>query len=338
MTKNPQSTASVAGHPIHPMLIPFPIAFFVGTFVCDLVFWGTANTSWADATLWLLGAGLIMAALAAVAGLTDFLGEPKIRNLSTAWWHAGGNVVAVLIELANWLVRYYQGSAAILPTGIILSAIVVCGLLFTGWKGWELVYRGHVGIADDLGTTEPTWIPRAGAARPCGAGTTCSDDPEHRRNPAARSGGEPIGKKTPGRHGPPCLPGAILRTTLQPSVAGADLGGLHGALGFGPGVIDDAVPTDDGPFLRGRTLVDDLAVLRLHILHDPVLGRLRKGWQRQSDDEGSGQDDVELHCCSLPGVAHTPRNGLNRCAVPGGETPSYTAISDRRVGSRLAGK
>ena len=143
-----RTPASIAGHPIHPMLIPFPIAFFVGAFVCDLVFWGTRNPSWADATLWLLGAGLIMAALAAVAGLTDVLGEEKIRSLSTAWWHAGGNVLVVLIELYNWYARYEHGSAAILPTGIILSAIVVAMLLFTGWKGWELVYRGRVGVAD----------------------------------------------------------------------------------------------------------------------------------------------------------------------------------------------
>jgi uncharacterized membrane protein len=157
-SRNPRSTASIAGHPIHPMLIPFPIAFFVGTFVCDLVVWGTGNPGWAEATLWLLGAGLIIAGFAAVAGLTDFLGEARIRNLSTAWWHAGGNVVVVLIELANWLVRYAQGSAAILPTGIILSAIVVCTLLFTGWKGWELVYQGHVGVADQEGADEPTWV------------------------------------------------------------------------------------------------------------------------------------------------------------------------------------
>jgi uncharacterized membrane protein len=85
---NPQSTASIAGHPIHPMLIPFPIAFFVGTFVCDLVFWRTGNTNWADATLWLLGVGLIMAALAAVVGLVDVLGDERVRDLSTAWWHA----------------------------------------------------------------------------------------------------------------------------------------------------------------------------------------------------------------------------------------------------------
>jgi len=145
---NPRSTASIAGHPIHPMLIPSPIAFFVATFVCDLVFWGTHNPSWFDATLWLLGAGLIMAALAAVAGLIDVLGEPKIRALGTAWWHAGGNVVAVIIEIVNFFLRYGEGSRAVLPAGIILSAVVVAILLFTGWKGWELVYRGKVGVAD----------------------------------------------------------------------------------------------------------------------------------------------------------------------------------------------
>jgi uncharacterized membrane protein len=82
-SRNPRSTASIAGHPIHPMLIPFPIAFFVATFVCDLVFWATGNSSWFDATLWLLGAGLIIAALAAVAGLTDILGDAQIRTLKS---------------------------------------------------------------------------------------------------------------------------------------------------------------------------------------------------------------------------------------------------------------
>ena len=147
-SRNPKSTASIAGHPIHPMLIPFPIAFFVATFVCDLVFWNSGNPSWFDATLWLLGAGLIMAALAAVAGLTDVLGDVKIRTLSTAWWHAGGNVLAVLIELYNWYTRYEHGSAAVLPTGLILSAVVVAILLFTGWKGWEMVYQYRVGVSE----------------------------------------------------------------------------------------------------------------------------------------------------------------------------------------------
>ena len=137
---NPHSTASIAGHPIHPMLIPFPIAFFVATFVCDVVFWQTSNALWATAAIWLLGAGIVMAALAALAGLTDVLGEPRIRALSDVWWHAGGNVIVVLIQLYNWWIRYSAGTSAVVPEGLVLSLIVVCILVFTGWKGWEMVY------------------------------------------------------------------------------------------------------------------------------------------------------------------------------------------------------
>jgi uncharacterized membrane protein len=146
---NPRSTASIAGHPIHPMLIPFPIAFFIATFVCDLVYWQTANASWATATIWLLGAGLVIAALAALAGLIDVLGDARIRALNDVWWHAGGNLVVVLVELYNWYARYTEGAAAVVPKGLILSLIAVCILAFTGWKGWDMVYRGRVGIADE---------------------------------------------------------------------------------------------------------------------------------------------------------------------------------------------
>src|SRR5215213_5306857 len=58
VTRNPQSTAQIAGHPLHPMLIPFPVAFFVATFAADLVYMRNGDTGWAIATQWLLGAGL----------------------------------------------------------------------------------------------------------------------------------------------------------------------------------------------------------------------------------------------------------------------------------------
>ena len=147
---NPKSTAQIAGHPLHPMLIPFPIACFVLAFVSDLAFWKSSNDFWANASLWLLGIGLIMAALAAVMGLIDLLGDEQIRNLSDAWLHAGGNVVAVVIELYNWYSRYSGGNGAIVPTGLILSLVVVLILLFTGWKGWEMVYRHRVGVTDQV--------------------------------------------------------------------------------------------------------------------------------------------------------------------------------------------
>ena len=123
---NPRSTAQIAGHPIHPMVIPFPIACFVLALVSDLAFWKTSNDFWATASLWLLGIGLIMAAVAAVMGLIDVSADQQIRNLSDAWLHAGGNVVAVVIELYNWYSRYEHGNTAILPTGkwsIVIASV-----------------------------------------------------------------------------------------------------------------------------------------------------------------------------------------------------------------------
>jgi len=145
---NPRSTAQIAGHPLHPMVIPFPIAFFVSAFACDIALKSSSNPGWATAALWLLGAGLIMAAVAALLGLTDFFGEPRIRELNDAWWHAGVNVLAVLISLYNFYIRYADPTAAG-TKGLIISLIVVCLLLVSGWKGWEMVYRHHVGVSDE---------------------------------------------------------------------------------------------------------------------------------------------------------------------------------------------
>jgi uncharacterized membrane protein len=160
---NPRSTASIAGHPIHPMLIPFPIAFFVTTLVCDVVFWRNGSAAFATAATWLLGAGIVMALLSAVIGLIDVFGDNRIFNLTDAWWHAGGNVAIVLIEAVNWYMRYSGGSAAIVPTGLVLSLIAVCGLLFTGWKGWEMVYRHRVGVANAAGGETVSQTPRRAA-------------------------------------------------------------------------------------------------------------------------------------------------------------------------------
>ena len=146
---NPQSTAKIAGHPLHPMIIPFPIVFFVSTLGTDILFLKTGRAGFADASVWLLGAGLVMAALAAVLGLTDFLGDQRIRSLRHAWWHMIGNVVAVVLELVNFYLRYSgDGATAVTTTEVALSVIVVVLLLFNGWMGWELVYRHHVGVAD----------------------------------------------------------------------------------------------------------------------------------------------------------------------------------------------
>ena len=111
---NPHSTAKVAGHPLHPMIIPFPIAFFISTLVTDLIYLSTGRAGFADASMWLLGAGIAMALLAAVLGFTDFLGDRQVRHLRHAWWHMIGNLVAVALEAVNFYLRATQGAAHVI--------------------------------------------------------------------------------------------------------------------------------------------------------------------------------------------------------------------------------
>lgn len=146
---NPQSTAQISGHPIHPMLVPFPIAFFVGTFVCDLVYSQNADPFWFTASQWLLAAGVVMALLAALAGFTDLFSDARIRDLKVAWFHMGGNLLAVIVEAVNWYLRYDSGETAVIPTGLVLSIVAVLILLVTGWLGGEMVYRHRVGVTDE---------------------------------------------------------------------------------------------------------------------------------------------------------------------------------------------
>jgi len=79
-----RSTARIGGHPIHPMLVPFPIAFLIGALLSDLAYAGTRNAFWATASAWLVGAGVVGGVLAALAGVTDFLGNERIRALNDA--------------------------------------------------------------------------------------------------------------------------------------------------------------------------------------------------------------------------------------------------------------
>jgi uncharacterized membrane protein len=146
---NPTSTAKVAGHPLHPMVVPFPIAFFFSTLVTDLLYLNTGRTGFATASMWLLGAGIAGALLAAVLGFTDFLGDRRVRVLRQAWLHMIGNLVLVVLEVVNFLLRTGPGAPTVTAGLTTLSLVAVVLLLFNGWMGWEMVYRRHVGISDE---------------------------------------------------------------------------------------------------------------------------------------------------------------------------------------------
>ena len=149
LRKGVRSTASIGGHLIHPMLVPFPIGFLVGALATDLVFWGTGNTFWAGFSMWLVAAGLVMGAIAAVFGLTDFLTIERARTGSTGWIHFLGNALALICALISLLLRVGDPAAAVLPGGLVLSFITVGILLVTGWMGGELAYRHKIGVIEE---------------------------------------------------------------------------------------------------------------------------------------------------------------------------------------------
>jgi uncharacterized membrane protein len=144
---NPPSTAAIAGHPIHPMLVPFPVACFAGTLVTDIAYWRSADIFWADVSAWLLAVGVVMGVLAAIAGLTDFLGSRRIRSVTAAWVHFLGNAVVLALAIVNLMIHSRDGWTSVVPTGLVLSALTVLLMLVTGWMGWHLVYRHRVGVA-----------------------------------------------------------------------------------------------------------------------------------------------------------------------------------------------
>ena len=146
--ERPRSTAKLGTHPIHPMLIPFPIAFLVGAFVADIVFAMSGELFWARAASYLIGAGIVMALLAAVFGFIDFFGSQRVRDLSHAWQHMFANLLAVVIAVVNFLLRLGGDADAVVPTGLILSGITVAILIFSGWRGGDLVYRHGVGTPE----------------------------------------------------------------------------------------------------------------------------------------------------------------------------------------------
>jgi uncharacterized membrane protein len=128
------------------MLVPILLVCFVATLITDIIYWQSAAMLWANMSAWLLLVGLIVSLAAAPAGMIDFFGDPRIRELRAAWIHGIGNVTALILSIFNCLIHTRDAYTSVVPTGLILSALVVVILLVTGWNGWSLVYRHGVGV------------------------------------------------------------------------------------------------------------------------------------------------------------------------------------------------
>jgi uncharacterized membrane protein len=143
------SYAAIKRHPLHPMLVPFPIAALGGTVATDVAFKATGNPFWAEASIWMIGAGLVTAVLAAVVGLVDFTLIKAARS-NVGWTHALGNLGAVLLAALSLALRVSDPQLVVTNGELGLSVVVLLVLLVTGWLGGELVFRHKIAQADGL--------------------------------------------------------------------------------------------------------------------------------------------------------------------------------------------
>ncbi len=149
------SPASLGGHPVHPMLIPFPIALWVFSLVADVIYLWRGNPVWRDwiAFYTLLG-GIIGGALAAVPGFIDWLSLKDREVVKIANWHARLNVIALLIFVASFYLRTTSGAGLVGGSHTVPFALSVVGVILitiSGWLGGELVFRHGVAVDEQSG-------------------------------------------------------------------------------------------------------------------------------------------------------------------------------------------
>ena len=142
-----RSRAAIRGHPLHPMVLPFPLVFLTSVLLSDLIFLSTGDPFWARASFYFLLAGLVSGLLAGLLGAIDFVHIKQARAHSVGWVHSIGNVVALVLGAVNLLVRWGQPQD-IVPLGLVLSVLTALLLGLTGWAGGEMSYRHKVGVDD----------------------------------------------------------------------------------------------------------------------------------------------------------------------------------------------
>ncbi|MBE9210039.1 DUF2231 domain-containing protein [Nostoc sp. LEGE 06077] len=140
------STVAIAGHPLHPLSVIFPIAFLAAALGSDFGYWLTRDFFWARASLWLIGLGLVGGLIAAAIGMSDFLKIERVRKRTAGWAHMILNVSILVLTLFNFLLRWNSTEAHILPWGLLISLVVGTLTSVSGWFGAELSYRHKIGV------------------------------------------------------------------------------------------------------------------------------------------------------------------------------------------------
>ena len=141
------SRAAIAGHPLHPMMIHFPVAALLGLVASDLAYLWSGDLFWLRASLWLAGIGSLGGWLASLAGLVDLLTVERIRLKITAWCHAIIAVMMLSLATLNWMLRLGDDPGAlVMPWGLGMSMLTAGFIGLAAYLGGRLVYENAVGV------------------------------------------------------------------------------------------------------------------------------------------------------------------------------------------------
>jgi uncharacterized membrane protein len=151
-----ESRVKLAGHPLHQMLIVFPLGLLATAVVFDVIFAVTDDPTWAQASYYMIGAGVITGLVAAVPGAVDWLAIPRgTRAKRIGLIHGAGNVVVVALFALSWYLR--RDNPTLPPTDAVVAGLLGAGVsIVTAWLGGELVDRLGVGVDDGAHLDAPS--------------------------------------------------------------------------------------------------------------------------------------------------------------------------------------
>ena len=150
------SRAKLLGHPVHQMLIVFPLGLLAMAVIFDVLAVALGDGYWSEIAYWMIAAGVVTGLLAAPFGTIDWIAIPsgtRAKRLGAV--HGIGNVVVVLLFAVSWWMR---GPAPAEPAALALVLSFAGGglALFTGWLGGELVDRLGVGVDEGAHLDAPS--------------------------------------------------------------------------------------------------------------------------------------------------------------------------------------
>lgn len=140
------STVAIRKHPLHPVVVDFPIVLLTAALVTDLLFWWTVDAFWAEFSFWLILVGWLTGLAGVITGLIEFFTIDQARAHPSGWYHFVLADLAVFLATFNLISRLYNRQEPVLFTGLSMSAVVAITLLAASYFGGNLVFHHRIGI------------------------------------------------------------------------------------------------------------------------------------------------------------------------------------------------